>query len=246
VVTDATQRQLDLLEKEDWRFHAIGPGGTGLMMIATSERPSKLSKKVQSFALPSAPALFLNLALDARKRRVAIDLDASFVAHPTPQGIWPEEHGPVFDYFQEFSAEVVFSFTSLEAFANECIPADFSYELLFGNRDAVILTGPEIERQVSLDEKLKSVLPKAHSIKSPSGTKSWQNYKELKKVRDRLVHLKSVDRRASGPENQTIWGLMLTEKEGNFPLMAHSVMGAFPKLVKDRRWYQKAKEKLLS
>ena len=38
---------------------------------------------------------------------------------------------------------------------------------------------------------------------SPNGTKPWQDYKELKGVRDRLVHLKSIDRKASGLENQT-------------------------------------------
>lgn len=232
---------MDLLEKEDWRYHAIGPGGTGLVMIATSERPSKLSKKVQSFALPSAPALFLNLAINARRRRLAIDLDAIFVTHPAPQGIWPEEHAQLFDYFQEFSAEIMFSFTAIEAFANESVPTDFSYKSTSARKSEIVLTGPEIERSISLDEKLKSVLPMAHSMRTPSGTSSYKDYVALKRVRDRLVHLKSVDRKASGPENQTIWGLMLAEKTRNFPLIAHSMMEAYPKLVKDRRWFQKAK-----
>lgn len=235
-----TKRQLDLLEKEDWRYHAIGPGGTGLVMLATSEKKSKHSKRVHSFALPSAPALYLSLAKEARKRRLAIEIDSSFIIHPKPQGIWPENHSPVFDYFQEFSAEVIFSFTALEAFANELVPADFTYAWTNRKKEKLSFTGSEIERRVSLDEKLKCVLPQAHNIPSPAGTKPWSEYKELKKIRDRLVHMKSVDRKASGPDDQTIWGLMLWNKKYNYPRVAHSIMGAYPSLVKDRRWHKLA------
>ena len=240
----ATERQLDLLNKEDWRFHAVGPGGTGLAMFATTERPSKLSSRVWSFGLPSAPAMYLNLAKQARDRRRAFDVSASFIEHPHPQGIWPEDHRLVFDFFQEFSAEVIFSYSAIEAFANEVIPADYLYEWTNTRKEKINLTGPEIERQIALDEKLKAVIPKAHQLKSPSGTKCWQQYSELKKVRDRLVHLKSLDRKSSGPELQTIWGLMIAQREANFVHYAYSIIGAFPSLVENRRWFQLAGELL--
>ena len=238
----ATERQLKLLEKEDWRFHAIGPGGTGLMMLATTERRSKLSKQVLSFGLPSAPALYLSLAIDARDRRKKIDVSAVFVEHPKPQGIYPDEHEALFDFFQEFSAEVIFSFTALEAFANEMIPTNFTYDWTNGKKATITLSASEIERQVSLDEKLKVVLPRAHGISSPAGTKPWEQFKSLKRVRDRLVHLKSIDRKSSGPEHQTIWGLMISEKDGDFASAAYSVISAYPSLVKDRRWHRLAGE----
>lgn len=233
-----SQRQLDLLAVEDPRFHAIGPGGTGLLMIATSERRSKLSKKVVSFALPSAPALYLSLAHDARSKRMAIDLCDVFVDHPQPQGTWPENHRPLFDWLQLGAAEIIFSFTALEAFANESIPASFEYTWTTSKKQIKILKGSEIERSVQLDEKLKHVLPKAHNIKSPSGTTAWQQFKELKHVRDRLVHLKTIDRKASGPEHQTIWGLMIAEQKTDFVAYSYNVIGAFPELVKGRRWFE--------
>lgn len=236
----ATERQLDLLNKEDWRFHAIGPGGTGLAIIATTEKPSKLSSRVWSFGLPSAPALYLNLARQARDRRMAFDVSASFIEHPHPQGIWPEDHRLVFDFFQEFSAEVLFSYSAIEAFANEVIPTDYLYEWTNSKKEKIILTKPEVERQISLDEKLKTVIPKAYQLKSPSGTRCWQQYNELKKIRDRLVHLKSLDRKSSGPEQQTIWGLMITQREVDFVNYAYSIIGAFPSLVGNRRWFQLA------
>jgi hypothetical protein len=238
--SEPTDRQLKLLAAEDWRFFAIGPGGTGLMMLATTEKKSKLSRKTYSFGLPSAPALFLNLARNARDRRIALDLDAVFVEHPSPQGTWPENHEILFDYLQEFSAEVIFSFSALEAFANENVPATFVYQTVNTKREAVSLSASDIERFVSLDEKLKKVIPLAHGLKGIAGTKPWQDYKRLKEIRDRLVHLKSVDRKASGPEDQTIWGLMVSCSDVDFVDAAYSIIACFPTLIADRQWFKRA------
>ncbi len=226
-------RAAELLEKEDWRFHAIGALGTGLGMLATTE---KLSQRHLSFGLPSAPALYLSLARAAHAKRVAIDVDACFIEHPSPQGTYPENHRLLFDFFETVMAEVIFSFTAIEAFANESIPPSFVYSWK-NAKEVKQLARPDIERLVQLDEKLKRVLPEAYGIKSPAGTKIWQEFKTLKAVRDRLVHMKSVDRRASGPEHQTIWGVMLAHRPMDFPSVAHRVIGAYEALVKDRRWF---------
>lgn len=230
-----TERQQKLLASEDPRFHAIGPVGTGLGMIATTER---IGKKNLSFGLPSAPALFLNIARESHMKRADIDLASIFIAHPDPQGTWPENHKALFNYFENFSSEVIFSFTALEAFANEVIPAEFTYQFKSEKKvEPVTLVKAEIERRVSLDEKLKHVIPEAHTCPSPNGTKIWQDYKELKGVRDRLIHLKSVDRKASGPEDQTLWGLMLEHQKTAFPDLTARVIGHYKTLVKDRRWF---------
>lgn len=235
-----TARQKELLDKEDWRSYAISLAGTGLGAIATVE---KVSKKHLGFALPSAPALYISLARQARARRQSIDIDAAFVVHPEPQGTYPEDHKPVFDFLESFMAEVVFSFTAIEAFANESIPQDFKYEFKKA-KETKTLPRAEIERQVSLDEKLKRVLPQAYGIKSPAGTKPWEHFKELKDVRDRLIHMKSVDRRPSGPEHQTVWGLLLSKKSLDCPKVALEIIGSFESLVSNRRWFQLASSSL--
>lgn len=229
-----TPRQAELLEKEDWRFHAIDAVGTGLGMLATTE---ELAKRHLSFGLPSAPALYLSLARSAHGNRSAIDVDACFINHPIPQGTWPEDHRLLFDFFELFIAEVIFSFTAIEAFANESIPPNFTYSWK-NSKEVKQLARADIERFVQLDEKLKRVLPEAHNVKSPAGTKAWQGFKELKAVRDRVVHMKSIDRRASGAEHQTLWGRMLEKKQHNFAEVAYRLIGSYSALVKGRRWYQ--------
>jgi hypothetical protein len=232
-VSQSSKYQQNLLEAEDPRFHAIGPAGTGLGMMATVEH---FAKREVSFGLPSAPALFLNMARRAHAKRTLTDLSTVFTAHP--QGIWPENHKPLFDYFEDFSCEVIFSFTALEAFANEVIPQGFTYQFKSDKKaKPVILDKSEIERRVSLAEKLNRVIPEACSCPSPKGAKSWQAFKELKSVRDRLIHLKSIDRKASGPENQTVWGLMLDKQSVVFAELTVRVIGHYQTLVKDRRWF---------
>ncbi|MCM2475248.1 hypothetical protein HGO38_17350 [Rhizobium sp. CG5] len=234
---DPTERQKALLLAEDWRFHAIDYVGTGLGMLASTEKASFAKDRIVSFGLPSAPALFLNLAIASYRHRATINLDDAFIQHPPPQGTWPEEHGNLFDYFQSTMAEIVMAFSAIEAFANESIPSGYTY--LFTQQDGKVvpLTGLELERRVSLDEKLSSLLPAVHSINSPKGRKPWERYRKLKALRDRLTHLKSVDRKASGPEDQTIWGSLLEARNENFALSAFTIIGAFPELVQQRRWY---------
>ncbi|MCJ2084621.1 hypothetical protein MKK88_01240, partial [Methylobacterium sp. E-005] len=64
--------QENLLAMEDWRYYAIDNFGTGLGMIATEER---LSKNVIGFGLPSAPALYLNMAFSAHRQRIATNIE---------------------------------------------------------------------------------------------------------------------------------------------------------------------------
>lgn len=237
---EPSDRQVRILANEDWRFHAIGPVGTGVGMLATTERMSKVSKKVVSFGLPSAPALYLDIATAAHRRRSASNLASMFIEHSRVQGTWPEQHGPLFDYFEAFSTEVIFSYTAVEAFANESIPADFIFTSKRGKNGEVAYKGAEIERQVALSEKLNSVLPLAHKLTKPAGGKAWQDFRDLERVRDRLIHMKSIDRKASGPEHQTIWGLMLEHKATKYPLIAYRMIGAFPRLSHNRRWFEKA------
>jgi len=178
----ASKRQMDLLEKEDWRYFVIAPGGTGLVTMATGEKLSKLSSKVVAFGLPSAPALYLSLAKAAHDRRNSFDVLSSFTQQSEPYaGDFPDDQKMLFDFFQDFAAEVIFSFTAIEAFANEMIPETFRYDWTNNKKIKVNLNSSEIERQVSLDEKLKSIIPLAHSVKSPAGTKVWDGYLNIKK-----------------------------------------------------------------
>jgi hypothetical protein len=223
----------DALAREDGRYFALDKLGSGVVTIATSER---LGRDEVSFGLPSGPALFLHLA--HRAFMSVSDTNPRTLFDDHTQGIWPDSQGPLFDYLEACIAHIIFSFSAIEAFANETIPDDHKHEL---ERDGKmeILAKAEIERRVGLDEKLHTILPAALSMPSPKGTATWERYRVLKKLRDRLVHLKSEDRRKSGPEEETVWGILLRMHGRAWCDDAHTVIGYFEPAVRNRRWFGK-------
>ncbi len=137
----------------------------------------------------------------------------------------------------------------MESFANEVIAnavteSGYSYTTTRSTRKGkpgqkVTYRGEEIERNVSLSEKLAQVLPDALGVDSPKGLHVWRDYKNLKEWRDRIIHLKMADRQARGPEVQSIWGDMLPNPKEPFCDNAHKLMGYYGPKVTIRRWHQK-------
>jgi hypothetical protein len=229
-----TERQQRLLDAEDGRHHAVSKVHTGLGMVATSER---VAGRIVAFSLPSGPGLFLNLAHRAYVQLKEIAPASLFQVHP--QGVWPEPHGPLFDYFETFIAHVVFSFTALEAFANESLPDDITYEHVTKKTGVTKQLGrAEIERALNLDDKLHTLLPTVAKLPSPKGLAVWSRYRRLRAIRDRVIHLKTADRKPLGPDVESIWGDMLRMHGVAFCNHAHEMMGYFQPLV-NRRWFKK-------
>ncbi len=91
---------------------------------------------------------------------------------------------------------------------------------------------------MNLDDKLDKVLPQIYSVPSPKGKKVWEHYIEMKRVRDRIIHLKSIDQKPSGIEDETIWGTMLRMHDKPLCSFAYEVIGYFEP-ASNRRWYKK-------
>lgn len=128
----------------------------------------------------------------------------------------------------------------MESLANEIILKEHSYTTVHGKTaQEVTYSRDEIERYVSLDEKLLQVLPHALDVGSPKGLHIWRDYKKLKEFRNRIIHMKMSDRQRTGPEIKTIWGDMLRSSKTPFCHNTHKVMGHFGSTVTDRRWYEK-------
>lgn len=86
------------------------------------------------------------------------------------------------DYAELMFESVIMAYTSIEAFANEYIPDDFE---TWKNKPGKIIaerkTKKEIERFDSTSTKLAELLPMIFDIKSPKGTRCWQDFVALKK-----------------------------------------------------------------
>jgi hypothetical protein len=203
--------------EDDWRLHATArlaenwtspwtgqnvPKGSRLTVSSVIQ----LTKKKQlTIPLPNATALLLNSSAAAyraaKELRDRNKLDKSLQADVSFQS-----DQEAFDYIERMIESIIMAFTAIEAFVNETIPEDYVYAHRVRS-DIVLETSykPDIERHVSIDEKLTAVLPEVLKCASPKGSRCWQNYRHLKITRDRIIHMKTQDRRSSGADVETLW-----------------------------------------
>jgi hypothetical protein len=190
---------------EDWVSPWTGqyvPKGTQITVISVIQ----LRKDKQlTIAVPNATALCISISRrsweESRKIRSAAGIDKSLKT-----SVSFENHATAFDFIERVMEAIVMAYTGIEAYVNENIPDDFTYE--YHKRSDTILetiNKEQIERTLSTDEKLDQVLPRVFSIESPKGKRAWHSYKKLKEARDRVIHMKSDDRRSSGPDHPTLW-----------------------------------------
>lgn len=190
---------------EDWTSPWSGitsPRGTRITLVSTVQLTKK---KLLTIPIPNATASMLNAAArafeSARALRSACEIDRSL-----KREVAFASEVDALDYVERMIESIVLAYSAIEAFANESIPSDFVYAR-HKNSNVLLEAASKttIERNVSTDEKLTTVLPEVLGCNSPKGTHCWQNYRQLKDSRDRIIHMKTEDRKSSGPEVDTVW-----------------------------------------
>ena len=204
-------------EDDDWRLNVVArlaedwanpwtgqivPKGQRLTVSSVIQ----LTKKKQlTIPLPNATALLLDASARAFAAARAIR-EANEIDKTIHKEVSFRSDAAAFDYIERKIEAIVLAFTAIEAFVNESIPREFVYARQ--QEGKVVLEAvakPGIERHVRIDEKLTVVLPEVLGCPSPRGSKCWQGYRQLKQTRDRLVHMKSDDRRSSQADVKTLW-----------------------------------------
>jgi len=145
--------------------------------------------------------------------------------------------GELFDFFEQCMITVTFSFQALEVYSNHTISRHLrnSMEIKRG-KNTLLLTPSELERQLSTDEKLGSVLPKIRKVPTPKGKAVWDKFKVLKDTRDATVHLKSQDMRASSKSGKEhLFFQFLNVDPSRFPQAAEEMVRYFER-GKTPRW----------
>lgn len=223
---------------EDWTSPWSGetsPKGTQITVVTVTKTKTG---KTLTLPLPNASALMMSASQRAFQHasmlRRKSKIDESKMSDVTFRN-YPE----AFEYLESLMESVLTAHAGLEAFANDQIPED--YEYVSHRRSEVILEVSDkekIQRHVSLCEKLSVVLPEIIGVKSPKGnSKCWEDYRRLKKLRDRITHMKSEDRKSAQPDVDTVWHA-LVDSEPPFK-QALAVIGYFaPHLKAAPRWLQ--------
>jgi len=114
--------------------------------------------------------------------------------HKSYHGSFPvlEQQQEYFNYFQLIITSIIFAYTALEAFANICIPDNYTIEEeKQGIKTIYSKTG--IERTFSLRDKFKRVLSDVLQTSEPSQEKWWSKFIALEKLRNEIIHTKQSD-----------------------------------------------------
>ena len=223
---------------EDWKSPwtgAISPKGTRIAVVSNIQLTKK---KLLTIPLPNATAAMLNASANAYNNAKAIRASSEIDKSIRHDVSFTSEKDAI-DYMERMMESIVLAFSAIEAFANESIPSDFVYAR--HKRSEILLEAASketIERHVLIDEKLSQVLPEILSCNTPKGTRCWESYKLLKNVRDRIIHLKTEDRKSSGPEIDTVWKAIVTVPAPH--LIAKELIDYFVKKMENKpQWHSR-------
>lgn len=185
--------------REDWMSPVSGTiHKKGTPVIPQAE--IKLSKKKKiNFHLPSASALFLSASSKSwntsREIRKASNIDSSI---KNKVNFTNEELA--FDFIEEVMTSVVMAVAAVESFFNSVVPDDF--EII---SDEKVINKRVIEKDLSLNDKIKIVSVEVLDHCSLSSTREYSSFNRIKKIRDRIIHMNSVDTRSCDSSQETIW-----------------------------------------
>ena len=100
------------------------------------------------------------------------------------------------------------------------------------------MAADEVERNVSTEEELATVLPDILGKASPKGRKEWQGFVKLKDARDATIHLKSHDQhpRAGKLDDSSLFYQFLNSDMRQYPCAAVAMIWHFRLSGEPQAW----------
>jgi len=98
----------------------------------------------------------------------------------------------VFEYLQNSMNIIVLLIVSIESFVNLTIPADYKHEHKDKKGKKVVLNKLEIVKKLSIEDKIE-ILVKIKSKPNIKQEKFWKTFKEIKSLRNEIIHYKKKD-----------------------------------------------------
>lgn len=138
----------------------------------------------------------------------------------------PRDTRAALDCLSSLSAAVLFSFTAIESLANHAIDMLPAETVI--TRKGREVAQADMVRSLGIDDKLKRAVPLLDGATSIAGTTTWERYRDLKFLRDELLHVKERGYDPDPSVRTAYDRLMLGEADGCVNDALAVVQGAFP------------------
>jgi hypothetical protein len=254
---------MDAHEVPDWRIYfaakvgeITGPNKMGaepgdlVIHLSPTRTPSEGAVMVP---VPSPYRLALNIGIRAAHAARAAKKKLAYLPRSggEKERVFDLKALPaLFDYFEEAMIAATFSYQAIETYANARISEDVGDGAVITLRrkgQAKDFDAVSLQREVSTDEKVATVLPRITGLALAKSSKLWQEFVSLGRVRDATVHLKSKDHflRGGDVDRETLFYQLLNHVPTRYPTTALSVMRHFNK-GQENAWLAHARKLLES
>jgi hypothetical protein len=215
----------------DWRIHVITTLLKPYKHFKTGSKVAKITatrnyeEQIVSFISPNPIALSIDSAINASGRAGKLYKKIKFKKEMTNWGesfaVKDDSIPILYDYFEECMVVISFCYQSIEAFCNLIISKNLTGKYKLKRKTSTVkYSAGEIQRKVSTEEKLSTVVPNLLKIKNLKQEKFWKEFKELKRIRDSTIHLKARLSLGEGLDNESL-----------FYYFFHTDVSKYPKLV---------------
>lgn len=177
-------------------IHFFSPDKNGEMLLQESDE-IKIDKNLTiEYFTPNNISLLLSISNSSRQDALSIlKLLKEDKKYDNPLDKIKSTSELACNYIEKIQTAVVFSYTSLEVFANLSIPDNYEYIKI--KKEAGVLyeqkfTRDAIERLFPLKEKLKDILPDIYETQSIEEEPFWGRFCNLEMTRDKIIHQKSA------------------------------------------------------
>jgi len=214
--------------------------GTPVMAVTPGQDERR---RPLTFVSPSPEALALDLArkaaaeADEYRGRVIVRPESSPAAGFS---ISEEDLGLLYDYFEACFVVVTFAYEALEAFANGEIKRanpSAGFEVTRHGQGTTI-PPDQMERSLSLDEKLGALLPQLLGVPTPRGRQPWRGFRTIQVERDALLHLKADDASPRDRTKQSIFHRFWSDGVAMHPANALAMIEWFYRQREAPRWLE--------
>lgn len=187
---DENSYKSDLRDERSIKFYSKKDKATYTL---SKSNKAELKSGTVTFNSPNNISLSLSIMKKSFLKAVKMYKELSLDKVNGNFNIEQENKSTLFDYFEETISSLIFSYVSIETMTNAAIPEKYEYENINERGIREIWSKENIERWMSTSDKISKILPKILNTENIMEEPFWNDFKDLEKLRNQIIHQKTIE-----------------------------------------------------